>query len=135
MIKLKTIVIICACIVVIAGITIAFASNNSASVVEEAKINNGIQNVTTDLTSKGYPDITVQKDVPLVWNFRADSSVLNSCNSRLIISEYGIRENLKSGDNIITFTPEGEGTLQYSCAMGMVTGQITVVDDLKSLEN
>lgn len=128
--KFKTIAIICACIVVMAGIIIVFAGKNFVPAIEEAKVSNGIQNVTTDLVSKYYPNISVQKDVPLIWNFRADPNVLNSCNSTLIISEYSIRVNLKGGENIITFTPEGEGTIQYSCSMGMVTGQITVVDDL-----
>jgi plastocyanin domain-containing protein len=135
-IKIKTIIISACIIVVIAAtaicLSIANSGNNTA--FTEAKIKSGIQNITTDLTANGYPNIKVQKDVPLIWNLRADSSVLNSCNGTLIISEYGVREDLRNGDNIISFTPEGEGTIQYSCAMGMVTGQIKMVEDLEQLE-
>jgi plastocyanin domain-containing protein len=138
-IKKKTIIIICSCVILIAGMTaiclaIAHSARNSAKAATEASVIDGIQDVTTDLTANGYPNITVQKDVPLVWNLRADTSVLNSCNGTMIISEYNIHKELNVGDNIITFTPKKEGTINYSCAMGMVTGQITVVDNLELLK-
>jgi len=32
------------------------------------------------------------------------------------------------GDNVIEFTPTQTGTFQYSCWMGMIFGNITVVE-------
>jgi plastocyanin domain-containing protein len=37
---------------------------------------------------------------------------------------------LEVGDNIIEFTPDKSGVIPYSCWMGMIRSQITVVDDL-----
>jgi plastocyanin domain-containing protein len=39
---------------------------------------------------------------------------------------------IKPGDNIIKYTPDESGNIRYSCWMGMIKGQIRVVDDLDS---
>lgn len=88
----------------------------------------GVQNIISDLPSGGYPDITVKKGVPVVWDLKADSSKLNGCNNRMIISAFDLQVKLQAGDNIIKFTPTESGTITYSCWMGMQTGTITVVD-------
>jgi plastocyanin domain-containing protein len=106
------------------------AVSSSSSTAAAASVEDGVQNITSTLTSRGYPNITVQKGVPVVWNLKAGSSTLNGCNSTLTISKYGLQVKLKAGDNIIKFTPSESGTFTYSCWMGMQTGKITVVDDL-----
>jgi len=93
-----------------------------------AEVSVEVQNISSTLTSSGYPDIVVQKDVPVVWNLKADAENINGCNRTMVISEYGIQVNLKEGDNLITFTPTKSGTFTYSCWMGMQTGRITVED-------
>lgn len=85
-----------------------------------------VQYITSTLTSNGYPDITVQKGVPVEWTIHAGKGVINGCNDTMEINAYGLEVNLKEGDNLIKFTPTETGTITYSCWMGMITGQITV---------
>ena len=102
--------------------------DTAASTEGTAVVENGVQSITSTLTGRGYPDITVKKGVPVVWNLQADASKINGCNRTLVISEYNIQADLKAGDNIIEFTPTESGKLIYSCWMGMQTGTITVTD-------
>jgi len=113
----------------------ALAAEDAAadsSAVAEVGGEGDVQHITSTLGSGGYPDITVQKGVPVAWNLQADAGALNGCNNTLVIPEYGLQVKLKAGDNIIMFTPAESGTFAYSCWMGMLTGQITVVDDLNN---
>lgn len=96
------------------------------SAQSDVTVENGVQNVTSTLTNRGYPDIIVEKGVPVVWNLQADEGVLNGCNSTLVIPNYGIEVKLKPGDNIIEFIPADSGTITYTCWMGMITGQIQI---------
>lgn len=95
---------------------------------DTVNVQDGVQNISSTLPSSGYPDITVKKGVPVVWDLKADSSNINGCNNRMVISKYGIQVKLQAGDNIIKFTPTETGKITYSCWMGMQTGTITVVD-------
>jgi sulfite exporter TauE/SafE len=87
-----------------------------------------IQEVTTPLTRRGYPQLTVKTGIPVRWNLYADTGTLNGCNSSIVIPEYNIEKKLRTGDNIIEFTPARTGKFRYSCWMGMIRGTITVVD-------
>ena len=106
---------------------------SSVAEASAATIVDGVQNVSSSLTSAGYPDITVQQGVPVVWNLQADAGSLNGCNSTLVIDEFDLQVQLQAGDNIIKFTPTESGTITYSCWMGMQTGRINVVDDVAGL--
>lgn len=117
----------------LSGVSLSpFAASASASTgppaAVSAGVEGGVQNITSSLTFNGYPNITVQKDVPVVWNLQADPGAINGCNRTLMIPKYNIRVKLQAGDNIIRFTPTESGTIPYSCWMGMQTGQIEVVD-------
>lgn len=98
-----------------------------------AKIENGVQVVTTGLESGRYEPIIVQKGIPIRWIIRAEEGDINGCNNSIIISKYNLQKDLKIGDNIIEFTPEESGTIPFSCWMGMIRSKITVVDDLSSI--
>lgn len=119
------------------GYAMPFASGNggqddSSSSLQGAKaeIIDGVQVVTTGLDSGGYEPIVVQAGIPVQWNIQAEEGEITGCNNRLIIPEYGLEKPLKVGDNIIEFTPDKSGVIPYSCWMGMIRSQITVVDDL-----
>jgi len=43
-----------------------------------------------------------------------------------------VKQKLVVGENVITFTPTKAGTFGYSCWMGMIRSNITVVDDVKT---
>lgn len=108
-------------------------SDNSStpdSDVATAEIIDGIQYVTTGLSSGGYEPINVQAGVPVRWTIQAEQSDINGCNNALIIPEYNIEKKLVPGDNVIEFTPEESGAIPYSCWMGMIRSQISVYDSL-----
>ena len=94
-----------------------------------------VQTIETTLDPRGYPDLVVQKGVPVRWNFKADASALNSCNNALIIPEFNIEKKLQPGDNIIEFTPTETGAIPYSCWMGMISATIRVVDDTSNVNS
>ncbi len=96
-----------------------------------ATLKDGVQSVLTDFGSSGYYlPFVVQAGVPLKWTIRVTASGLNGCNNPITVPSYGIKRILKPGDNLIEFTPKKEGTIVYSCWMGMVTSRITVVKEL-----
>jgi plastocyanin domain-containing protein len=87
------------------------------------------QTVESTLQSSGLPDITVQVGLSVRWIINADDTALNGNNRRINIPEYGISEfELKSGANVIEFTPTQTGVFTYSDWMGMNHGTITVTE-------
>lgn len=92
-------------------------------------IKEGYQIVNSTLSSGGYPDITVQTGIPVKWTIDAPQGSINGCNNRMIIPEYNIEYQFKTGENTIEFTPTKSGKFSYSCWMGMIRSSITVVED------
>jgi hypothetical protein len=88
----------------------------------------GAQIVKTRLSSGRYQPITVEAGTPVKWTINAPAGSINGCNNRIIIPEYKIELRLKSGDNLVEFTPEKTGRFPYSCWMGMIRSSITVVE-------
>ena len=115
----------------LSGINIAFASSGPANI---ARIENGVQVVTTTLQSGSYSPIIVQSGIPVRWTIKADNSSLNGCNNRIRIPEYGLEDiPLNPGNNIVEFTPDREGKFVYTCWMGMISSNIKVVPDLANV--
>ncbi len=96
-----------------------------------ANLEKGVQKVNADLNPYVYPFIIVQKGVPVEFTITADEENITGCNQTVVFPQYNVKKALKSGDNVITFTPEESGIVSYTCWMGMVDGRILVVDDLK----
>lgn len=114
----------------LSGINIAFANPGAGSV---AKIEDGVQYVTTKIQSGRYVPIIVQKDIPVKWIIKAEESELNGCNNPITIPKYNIVKELVPGENIIEFTPSQEGSIIYTCWMGMISSNIKVVDNINDL--
>lgn len=93
----------------------------------EVVIEDGTQVISSTLSSGKYPQITVQAGIPVKWIINAPEGTINGCNNRMIIPEYDIEYQFKTGENVIEFTPEETGNFSYSCWMGMIRGRITVV--------
>ncbi|HWR23718.1 MAG TPA: sulfite exporter TauE/SafE family protein [Feifaniaceae bacterium] len=91
-------------------------------------VENGVQLVTSTLSSGKYPAITVQAGTPVKWTINAPERSINGCNNRILIPEYDIEYQFQPGENVIEFTPEKTGKFPYSCWMGMIRGSITVVE-------
>jgi sulfite exporter TauE/SafE/copper chaperone CopZ len=105
-------------------------STSATATKNVATVSGSVQNITTPLQSGSYAPITVQKGIPVKWTIKADANSINGCNKTLQIPQYDITVTLKPGDNVISFTPDKEGTFAYSCWMGMINSTITVVSDL-----
>jgi uncharacterized protein len=97
-----------------------------------AVIKDGVQTVTTTMSSGSYEAIVVQKDIPVKWNIQAEEGSINGCNNSIIIPKYNIQKDIAIGDNIIEFTPTDSGVVPFSCWMGMIRSKITVVDELSN---
>ena len=93
----------------------------------ESTVKDGVQYVTSTVSSGGYGAIRVQQGVPVKWTLKAPEGSLNGCNQSIVIPEYDLKIDLKTGENLITFTPDRSGTFVFSCWMGMVRSSITVV--------
>ena len=119
----------------LSGFAMPFTSNaltnyDSPEYGAAAEIIDGVQIVTTTLSSGEYEPIKVQAGIPVQWNIQAEPGSINGCNNRIIIPEYNIEKKLEPGDNVIEFTPDESGTIPYSCWMGMIRSQISVYDNL-----
>lgn len=99
-----------------------------------ANSNGTVQVIETPLEPNRYPNLVVQKGIPVSFNLIASSENINGCNGSLEIAAFGVKKDLKPGDNVIEFTPTEAGTYSYSCWMGMINAQITVVEDLETLK-
>ena len=92
-----------------------------------ARVEGDVQTVLTDFGDRGlYLPIRVRAGIPVRWTIRVSAEGLNGCNNPLTIPAYGITRTLKPGDNLIEFTPRREGTIAYTCWMGMISSRIEV---------
>ena len=110
--------------------TSRFMAINYVSENDESSyhIENGVQVVESQLASGKYPSIKVKKDVPVRWIINAPDGSINGCNYKIYINSYGIEYTFQKGENIIEFTPTKSGNIGYSCWMGMIKGNIKVVE-------
>lgn len=115
----------------LSGVNTALATSNSAS--NAAKVEGNVQVITSKFTSGSYAPITVQKGVPVKWIVSITQDDLNGCNNTVIIPKYNITKKLVAGDNEINFTPNQEGTITYTCWMGMIRSTIRVVPDASNV--
>lgn len=88
----------------------------------------GFQKITTEIDYGNYKTITVKKDIPVKWTVYVPEGKLNGCNNEIIIPKYNIDIKLKTGENLIEFTPTEEGIIAYSCWMGMIKSYINVIE-------
>ncbi|MEK7598280.1 MAG: sulfite exporter TauE/SafE family protein [Patescibacteria group bacterium] len=91
-------------------------------------VENGVQIVRMNEVSRGYSPnkFTIKKDMPVRWIINATDPF--SCAASIMIPSLDIRKNLRSGENIIEFTPRDAGRLVFSCGMGMYVGVFNVKD-------
>ncbi|MDR2022784.1 MAG: sulfite exporter TauE/SafE family protein [Hungatella sp.] len=96
---------------------------------DDIKIEDGVQIINSTLSPGRYPNINVQKGIPVKWIIDAPQGSINGCNNRMIIRDLGIEYSFKTGENVIEFTPEKTGKISYSCWMGMIRGSIYVSEE------
>lgn len=110
----------------------SYASNASTD-SSKAVIEDGVQIINMTANNNGYsPNVFyVQKGIPVKWVINGES--LNYCNNSVVANSLNIQQKLKSGENVIEFTPNDKD-INFSCWMGMIRGVIKVVDDLSSVD-
>jgi len=91
-------------------------------------IKNGVQEVNMNVDASGYHpnSFVLKKGVPVKWNVNLPQ--LMSCTNELIMNAYGIDVHLKQGLNVVEFTPDKIGTIQFTCGMGMLHGSFIVTE-------
>ncbi len=92
------------------------------------EMEDGVQILRMEQNARGYvPNrLIVKRGVPVKWVIT--STYPYSCASFLVVRQLGITKALQEGGNIIEFTPDTTGQIQFSCSMGMYRGVITVVN-------
>ncbi|MBY9079267.1 sulfite exporter TauE/SafE family protein [Paenibacillus sp. HN-1] len=116
----------------LAGISLPYEQGRISpnAVIAELNENGQTQLATAQAGKNSYPQIVVQKGIPVTWNLHIEQENLNTCNDALSIPRLKIEQKLQAGDNLISFTPKEEGVYEYSCWMGMIRSSIVVVDDV-----
>lgn len=61
----------------------------------------GVQYVTSSVSGGGYQPISVQLGIPVKWTMNAPSGSLNGCNNTIVLPEYDLQVDLKTGKNLI----------------------------------
>ncbi len=93
-----------------------------------AAIDGGIQEVTIDVTDRGYTAsaTTLKKDVPVRLTLAANGA--KGCARAFTIPDLNISKVLQENDTeVIEFTPKKTGRLAFACSMGMYTGSFNVI--------
>lgn len=90
---------------------------------------NGVQVVKMTQSDRGYSpnSFTIKKGVPVKWVITSTNAY--TCAASIVSQKLNVRKALQEGENVIEFTPQDEGTINFSCSMGMYTGSFTVVSD------
>ncbi len=88
----------------------------------------GVQSITTYQDAGGYRpgNVVIYAGYPTRWT--VESSTTATCAASLWIPDLDIRARLNKGANTFELPAFRAGTLNYTCAMGMYGGRITVVD-------
>ncbi|MFC2136065.1 sulfite exporter TauE/SafE family protein [Bacteroidota bacterium] len=110
-------------------LTSVSASTNTPT-ANVIKFEGGYQVIEMNVTRYGWqPDkFVLQKDVPVKWVI--DGQEINGCNNAIQVPKYGLNFDIKRGEQIIEFTPTGDGVIPWSCWMGMIPGTFIVKDDV-----
>ncbi|MBR9683916.1 hypothetical protein GOV03_05255 [Candidatus Woesearchaeota archaeon] len=96
----------------------------------ELVFKDGYQEIRMEVNQYGWePDkFVLKKDVPVRWII--EGKEINGCNNAIQVPKLGLNFDIKKGEQIIEFTPTEEGTISWSCWMGMIPGVFLVKDDV-----
>jgi sulfite exporter TauE/SafE len=88
----------------------------------------GTQALHTYQEADGYSpqNVSIYSGMPTHWTIESRSTA--SCAASLVVPTLNISRRLHLGANTIDLPALSAGTVYYSCAMGMFSGAITIVD-------
>jgi uncharacterized protein len=106
-------------------------SASSGGITENAAAVEGdYQVIKMNVTKDGWEPnkFVLKKGVPVKWVINGKE--LNSCNNAITVPKLGLNFDIKQGEQTIEFTPTEEGTIPWSCWMGMIQGTFIVKGDI-----
>ncbi len=108
-------------------VTSGIASEDKGAGIE---MKDGYQIIRMDVTRYGWePDrFILKRGVPVKWIITGKE--INSCNNAIVVPDLGLNFPVKSGEQVIEFTPTREGPISWSCWMGMIPGTFLVKNDV-----
>ena len=109
-----------------AALTGLLPDAQTATETNVAQTESDTQIVRSTLLPNRYPSITVEAGKRVRWIIDAPEGSINGCNNRMYIPGLQLEYTFQTGENIIEFAPEKSMT--YSCWMGMIRGNIEVVN-------
>jgi sulfite exporter TauE/SafE/phage tail protein X len=86
------------------------------------------QTIVMDVVESGFrPNhFVLVRGVPVHWV--VNGKKITPCNRRIVAPTLGLEFDVKKGRQTIEFTPQAAGVIHWSCWMGMLRGDFTVVD-------
>jgi uncharacterized protein len=130
------IVLILGLIMLNRGLTVMGSSISYDSIKEKiigaesggAVLVEGYQEINMEVNRYGWEpnSFVLKKGIPVKWNINVKE--LTGCNNEIVVREYDLDIKLKKGLNVVEFTPDREGTVRWSCWMGMIPGSFIVSD-------
>lgn len=99
------------------------AATNDPNVIFDGR--QQIVNMSVDRYGYTPNSFTIRAGVPTKWVI--DGTRAGGCASALLVPKLGIRKLLSRGENVFEFTPTEQGTISFSCSMGMYRGQFVVI--------
>ncbi len=95
-----------------------------------AVVSGDYQTIRMDVTRYGWEPnkFVLKKGIPVKWIINGKE--LNSCNKAIQVPKLGLKFDIKPGEQVIEFTPTQEGTIPFSCWMGMIPGTFIVKSDI-----
>ncbi|HYM84201.1 MAG TPA: sulfite exporter TauE/SafE family protein, partial [Candidatus Dormibacteraeota bacterium] len=113
----------------LSGITVTLPSIATAAAAVPAGVvgSDGSQTLNTIQEADGYSpsNVAIYAGIPTRWLIDSRSSA--SCATSLVVPRLGVSRRLQRGTNEIDLPALPAGALDYSCAMGMFGGRITIV--------
>jgi uncharacterized protein len=112
----------------LAGISLPTIGGGVAAAPSSTLTADGRQLLTTYQLADGYSpkNVTIYAGIPTVWT--VESKSVTSCAASLVIPAWDAGVQLKLGPNELQLPALDAGVVHYTCAMGMYSGTITVVD-------
>jgi hypothetical protein len=86
------------------------------------------QAISMQVISSGFSPnhFVLRKGVPVKWII--EGKEITTCNHRIVVPSLNLEFDVKSGRQIIEFTPAKAGVIPWSCWMGMLHGDFQVID-------
>jgi len=97
-------------------------------------IENGFQEIRMDVTRYGWEpnNFVLKKGIPVKWIINGKE--ITGCNNAIQVPKLGLKFDIKQGEQVIEFIPTEEGTIRWSCWMGMIGGTFIITKDVNNIE-